>query len=83
MSEAVEEVSHEKVLRYEKWRKKHLRVPFLRRVRRTVLRLAAGSLLPGAVVVFGAYHEWDTSRMTESVKSAGSKIKDTVVKRKV
>jgi len=82
MSEAVEEVSHEKVLRYEKWRKKHLHVPFLRRVRRTVLRLAMGSVLPGAVVVFGACHDWDTSRMAGTVKSAGSKLKDKVGRQK-
>ena len=80
MSEAVEEVSHEKVLRYEKWRMKHLHVPFLRRIRRTVLRLAMGSVLPGAVVVFGACHDWDTSRMAGTVKSAGSKLKDKVVR---
>lgn len=68
--------------RYEEWRHKHLATPFLKGLRRRLLRFALFTALPAAAVVFAAQNGFDKQRMKDSLADAGKQLKNKVLRKK-
>lgn len=76
LSEALEEICQAKRQRYETWRRKELRVPFMKAVKRRIRRFVFWTAVPASLVVYASCHGWSKTRMLNRVQDAKNMVLD-------